>query len=138
MKNEVGKRGTDLGVVDEAVSGAGVGGQLAGAGELEALDDGGLAGPIWADDEGERLEEGDDVLVLRAEAPDALDKHLVHRTHPCSRSLPSARAALHSSRRRSVSKVLVRFAAFSSSPNEGFGFGVRLRLASAFLLRHRS
>lgn len=59
--------------MDEAVAGAGVGGELAGARELEALDDGGLAGPVGADDEGERLEEGDDVLVLRAEAPDALD-----------------------------------------------------------------
>lgn len=55
------------------MAGAGVGGELAGARELEALDDGGLAGPVGADDEGERLEEGDDVLVLRAEAPDTLD-----------------------------------------------------------------
>ena len=41
----------------------------------------GFAGAIGADDEGERLEEGDDVLVLRIEAPDAFDQHLVHRAH---------------------------------------------------------
>ncbi|KAF7807688.1 hypothetical protein G2W53_039849 [Senna tora] len=28
-----------------------------------------------------RLEEGDDVLVLRVEAPDAFDQHLINRTH---------------------------------------------------------
>ena len=41
----------------------------------------GFAGAVGADDEGERLEEGDDVLVLRVEAPDPLHQHLVHRAH---------------------------------------------------------
>lgn len=41
----------------------------------------GLAGTVGADDEGERLEEGDDVLVVRIEAPDPLDQHLVHGAH---------------------------------------------------------
>lgn len=67
--------------MDEAVAGAGVGREFTGARELEALDDGGLAGAVGADDESERFEEGNDVLVLRAEAPDPLDQHLVHRTH---------------------------------------------------------
>ena len=40
----------DFGVVDEAVAGPGVGRHLAGAGELEALDDGGFAGAVVADD----------------------------------------------------------------------------------------
>lgn len=48
--SEWGGGGVYLGVVDEAVSGAGVGGEVAGAGELEALDDGGLAGSIGAND----------------------------------------------------------------------------------------
>lgn len=65
----------------EGVAGAGVRGQLAGAGELQALDDRGFAGAVGANDEGEGLEEGDDVLVLRIEAPDPLDQHLVHRAH---------------------------------------------------------
>jgi hypothetical protein len=99
------------------VAGAGVGGQLAGAGQLQALDDrlqnkstseeearkyrktpsipegpmlwvGGdgsiayrLASAVGADDEGERPEEGDDVPVVRVEAPDPFDQHLVHRAH---------------------------------------------------------
>lgn len=63
------------------MAGARVGREFTGARELEALDDGGLAGAVGADDESERLEEGNDVLVLRAEAPDPLDQHLVHRTH---------------------------------------------------------
>lgn len=42
----------------------------------------GLAGTIGADDERQGLEERDDVLVLRVEAPDPLDEHLVHGTHP--------------------------------------------------------
>lgn len=41
----------------------------------------GFAGAVGADDEGEGLEEGDDVLVLRVKAPDPLDQHLVHRAH---------------------------------------------------------
>lgn len=41
----------------------------------------GLASPVGADDEGERLEEGDDVLVVRIEAPNPLDQHLVHGAH---------------------------------------------------------
>jgi hypothetical protein len=103
--------------MDECVAGAGVGGQLAGAGQLQALDDrlqnkstseeearkyrktpsipegpmlwvGGdgsiayrLASAVGADDEGERPEEGDDVPVVRVEAPDPFDQHLVHRAH---------------------------------------------------------
>lgn len=63
------------------MAGAGVGWQLAGAGQLQALDDCCLAGAVGADDEGEGLEEGDDVLVVGVEAPDPLDEHLVHRTH---------------------------------------------------------
>lgn len=40
----------DFGVVDEAVAGPGVGRHLAGAGKLEALDDGGFSGAVVADD----------------------------------------------------------------------------------------
>lgn len=40
----------DLRVMDEAVAGASVGRQLAGAGELQALDNGGFAGAVGADD----------------------------------------------------------------------------------------
>jgi hypothetical protein len=55
----------------------------------------GFAGAVRADDEGEGLEEGDDVLVLRVEAPDPLDQHLVHRAHlaPSSDSSPPSSPA---------------------------------------------
>mmetsp|Transcript_36913 Transcript_36913/g.116092 ORF Transcript_36913/g.116092 Transcript_36913/m.116092 type:complete len:241 (+) Transcript_36913:1030-1752(+) len=67
----------DLGVVDEGLPAAGVGREVARARHLEALDDGRLPGPVLADDEGQRLVELDHVCVARAEAPDALDEHLV-------------------------------------------------------------
>jgi len=41
----------------------------------------GLASTVGADYEGERLEEGDDVLIVRIEAPNPLDQHLVHGAH---------------------------------------------------------
>lgn len=40
----------DFGVVDEAVAGPCIGRQLAGARELQALDDGGFSGAVGADD----------------------------------------------------------------------------------------
>jgi len=117
-----------LRVMHEGVAGARVGGQLAGAGQLQALDDSlqrqenrasknqsgkhpiswvhrrgligsgesntyRLAGAVGADDKGERLEEGDDVLVVRVEAPDALDEHLVHRAHLAPRPSGSSSPA---------------------------------------------
>lgn len=81
-----------LGVVDETVAGPRVRGQLAGAAQLQALDYRGFAGAVGADDEGQGLEEGDDELVLRVEAPDALDQHLVHRAHLRRRPPPAAAA----------------------------------------------
>lgn len=41
----------------------------------------GFSGTVGADDESEGLEEGDDVLVFRVEAPDALYQHFVYSTH---------------------------------------------------------
>lgn len=67
--------------MNEALAGAGVGGQLTGAGKLEAFDDGRFAGAVGADDEGEGLEEGDDMLVFRIEAADAFDQQFVDRAH---------------------------------------------------------
>jgi len=116
----------------EGVAGARVGGQLAGAGQLQALDDSlqrqenrasknqsgkhpiswvhrrgligsgesnryRLAGAVGADDKGQRLEEGDDVLIVRVEAPDALDEHLVHRAHLAPRPSGSSSPASGSS-----------------------------------------
>ena len=40
-----------------------------------------LPGSVTSDDEGERLGKHDGVVVLRAEASDALDEHLIHGTH---------------------------------------------------------
>lgn len=51
------------------MAGPRVRGQLAGAAQLQALDYRGFAGAVGADDEGQGLEEGDDELVLRVEAP---------------------------------------------------------------------
>lgn len=79
------------------MAGARVGGQLAGAGQLQALDDSRLAGAVGADDKGQRLEEGDDVLIVRVEAPDALDEHLVHRAHLAPRPSGSSSPASGSS-----------------------------------------
>ena len=42
-----------------------------------------LAGAIVPHDQGERPVELDDPLVVRAEAPDALDQHLVDGAHGC-------------------------------------------------------
>jgi len=75
------------------VARARVGEQLAGAGQLQALDDSRLAGAVGADDKGQRLEEGDDVLIVRVEAPDALDEHLVHRAHLAPRPSGSSSPA---------------------------------------------
>lgn len=41
----------------------------------------GLSGTVRADDESQGLEEGDDVLVFRVEAPDAFYQHFVDSTH---------------------------------------------------------
>lgn len=46
-----------------------------------------FSGAVGADDEGQGLEESDDVLVLGVEAPNPLDEHFVHRAH-LSPSLP--------------------------------------------------
>jgi hypothetical protein len=62
----------DLGVVDEGTR-LGVGRQLAGGGILETLDDGRLAGAVGADDEGQRLVEGDGLGLLVVEGADAQD-----------------------------------------------------------------
>ena len=40
-----------------------------------------LPGSVTSDDEGERLGKHDGVVVLWAEASDALDEHLIHGTH---------------------------------------------------------
>ena len=58
----------------------------------------GLASTVGADYEGERLEEGDDVLIVRIEAPNPLDQHLIHGAHLAPRapgaSLPPRPALL--------------------------------------------
>lgn len=40
-------------------------------------------GTVGADDESQGLQEGDDVLVFRVEAPDTLYQHFVNGTHLC-------------------------------------------------------
>lgn len=41
----------------------------------------GFSGAIWPHDQSEGAVERDDTRVVRAEAPDALDQHLIHHTH---------------------------------------------------------
>lgn len=40
-----------------------------------------FSGTVGADDESQGLQEGDDVLVFRVEAPDTLYQHFVNGTH---------------------------------------------------------
>ncbi|KAI3477171.1 hypothetical protein L1887_61165 [Cichorium endivia] len=61
----------------------GVGWKVAGGGILEAFDDRGLAAAVVADDDGERLEELDDVDRLVVEGADAANGELVERSHLC-------------------------------------------------------
>ena len=64
-----------------------------------------LPGAVGTDDEGQRLEERDNVLILRIEAPDALDEHLVHRTHLRERAEERKRGSISSAHFRPLNRV---------------------------------
>lgn len=49
--------------------------------EREGVENYGFPGAVGTDNEGQGPEEGDDILVLRVEAPYPFDQHLIHRTH---------------------------------------------------------